>query len=629
VLDVILAFWDQIEPFLRTVAGALARIGVNIDVSGLDAALTQARERLQKSIDDNPLSPTKLLADVRRALTVIGKDIEARGQPAPAAPVGKDVTPLLTGLARTRALQQEINKAATASLAIEEFDLQQSYEARLVSTADYIRRRGELLERALQADEKSLFSERARIRQALANTPDTPANRDARQRLLEQEAQLSAKLEDIRVQRELGYRQIAAAGAARDEQDARARAELEVRIAEAGNQQLLAARLKLNAELDELQRAGLPAELIAAYRQAREAQLALEAATENLTAAEQRYNQTLDTTKNLLATGQITRTEAVRRNAAAAAALENALRASAAQQQTEIARLTPPPEFIGPIAPESLAALETARLSLADINARIAELNSLANRSARDPGNIGLGIVAGFERAAAAAHGWGEVASDVAERFATGFAEATANAFDAFIAGTASAAAAFRSFAADFLREIAKMIIQQTILNALQRAQAAGTGGAGPFGIIGAFLGFAEGGSVRGPGGPTDDRVPILASAGEWVINARAVSKYGHAFMAALNAGVLDASLWLTALPHVAIPRPSFAYATGGPIASAGAPLAGRLQPVVVQNTVVIGNRERDELFASAEMERRVLAIVRSHPRDVSRSQSSASGFND
>jgi len=60
-----------------------------------------------------------------------------------------------------------------------------------------------------------------------------------------------------------------------------------------------------------------------------------------------------------------------------------------------------------------------------------------------------------------------------------------------WINGTKSAEDAFREFAASFLQEIAKMILQQTILNSLQSA----TGGSGIFGsIIGGIAGMLAGG---------------------------------------------------------------------------------------------------------------------------------------
>jgi hypothetical protein len=59
------------------------------------------------------------------------------------------------------------------------------------------------------------------------------------------------------------------------------------------------------------------------------------------------------------------------------------------------------------------------------------------------------------------------------ERFSSGMADAMVD----FISGTKSAEQAFREFAASFLREIAKMIMQQIILNALRSVFSAFAGG--------------------------------------------------------------------------------------------------------------------------------------------------------
>jgi len=53
------------------------------------------------------------------------------------------------------------------------------------------------------------------------------------------------------------------------------------------------------------------------------------------------------------------------------------------------------------------------------------------------------------------------------EQLATDFASGFTDAFNAFIDGTKSAGDAFRQFAADFLRQIAKMILQKMIFNAI------------------------------------------------------------------------------------------------------------------------------------------------------------------
>jgi hypothetical protein len=50
--------------------------------------------------------------------------------------------------------------------------------------------------------------------------------------------------------------------------------------------------------------------------------------------------------------------------------------------------------------------------------------------------------------------------------------------------------------------------------------------------------GLASGGMVRGPGGPTADRVPIMASAGEFVMSAAAVRRVGPGFLHKLNDGI-------------------------------------------------------------------------------------------
>jgi hypothetical protein len=50
-------------------------------------------------------------------------------------------------------------------------------------------------------------------------------------------------------------------------------------------------------------------------------------------------------------------------------------------------------------------------------------------------------------------------------------------------------------------------------------------------------VGMAEGGSIFGPGGPKDDKIPAMLSNGEYVINSDAVSHYGVDLMDAINSG--------------------------------------------------------------------------------------------
>ena len=55
-------------------------------------------------------------------------------------------------------------------------------------------------------------------------------------------------------------------------------------------------------------------------------------------------------------------------------------------------------------------------------------------------------------------------------------------------------------------------------------------------------LRFATGGYVRGPGGPTDDKVPALLSNREYVLNAKAVKQIGVANLNAMNSGRVHAA---------------------------------------------------------------------------------------
>ncbi len=91
------------------------------------------------------------------------------------------------------------------------------------------------------------------------------------------------------------------------------------------------------------------------------------------------------------------------------------------------------------------------------------------------------------------------------------------------------------------------------LLTAVFKVQRAGSAKSGGGGIIGGILGwigslfgggkiaaFADGGRVVGPGGPKDDRIPILASNGEFIVNAEATRRHS-ALLAAINAGKVPA----------------------------------------------------------------------------------------
>jgi hypothetical protein len=115
--------------------------------------------------------------------------------------------------------------------------------------------------------------------------------------------------------------------------------------------------------------------------------------------------------------------------------------------------------------------------------------------------------------------------------------------------------------------------VLQPVLDAIKAIGAffgsdSGSGGGGTVGQSATFA--AEGGHIRGPGGPTGDKIPAWLSDGEWVMRARAVKKYGLGFMHAVNRGLLDIRGFSFGGGFVA-PAPRVAFAGGGAVSgSAG-----------------------------------------------------------
>lgn len=108
--------------------------------------------------------------------------------------------------------------------------------------------------------------------------------------------------------------------------------------------------------------------------------------------------------------------------------------------------------------------------------------------------------------------------------------------------------------------QLIDMAIQALIVKPLMSMLGGGLLGFSGGGMVGggAVPGFADGGHVRGPGGPTDDRIPAMLSNGEFVINAAATRKH-RALLEAINTG--------------ALPR----LAAGGIVGDDGAPLASSI----------------------------------------------------
>jgi hypothetical protein len=76
-------------------------------------------------------------------------------------------------------------------------------------------------------------------------------------------------------------------------------------------------------------------------------------------------------------------------------------------------------------------------------------------------------------------------------------------------------------------REVLQILISIVEQLLQMPAGAGGGGGGGLFGgLLSSILGFADGGEIRGPGGPTDDKILIAASDGEHITRAKQAKKY-------------------------------------------------------------------------------------------------------
>ncbi|KEC73143.1 hypothetical protein RLPCCGM1_c1259 [Rhizobium leguminosarum bv. phaseoli CCGM1] len=148
--------------------------------------------------------------------------------------------------------------------------------------------------------------------------------------------------------------------------------------------------------------------------------------------------------------------------------------------------------------------------------------------------------------------------------------------FDAMLAAVNSAVTQLQSAVAS-LESLATRA-EAAASRARSATSNAGGDGLATGGLVGRF---ASGGRVSGPGTSTSDSIPARLSVGEFVIQARAVRKYGAALFAMLNSGRLPVDLFerlkfaaggaVSALTGgMSMPRLVPAFADGGPVAASG-----------------------------------------------------------
>ncbi|MET9304995.1 hypothetical protein ABZX68_06600 [Streptomyces cellulosae] len=98
--------------------------------------------------------------------------------------------------------------------------------------------------------------------------------------------------------------------------------------------------------------------------------------------------------------------------------------------------------------------------------------------------------------------------------------------------------------------------------NKLRPGHYAQGGAIGRYASGGSVPGFPGGGLLVGPGTSMSDSIPVLASAGEYIVKAASVARYGLKFMDALNAGNLPVGR--SAAPGLAAAPVAAVRTTGG-----------------------------------------------------------------
>ena len=160
--------------------------------------------------------------------------------------------------------------------------------------------------------------------------------------------------------------------------------------------------------------------------------------------------------------------------------------------------------------------------------------------------------------------------------------QAIVSIFESAVASVTSFFTSLLQAAKDKIQPIIDML---KVLSSLLGGASDGVSAAG-----GGTISRAGGGRVHGPGTSTSDSVPAWLSVGEWVIRAKAVRKYGHAFMRALNNGSLDVGrIARLAMGGMVSPVPvrAMKFAGGGPISGGGGrPLTLNLPGESFQATV-------------------------------------------
>ncbi len=179
-----------------------------------------------------------------------------------------------------------------------------------------------------------------------------------------------------------------------------------------------------------------------------------------------------------------------------------------------------------------------------------------------------------LDKAQQAAKSWDETLTEIKNNAVNEIANGLTDAMLSVADGTKKAKDAFKDFAVQFLKDIAKMILEAIILNAVQTGMnAIGLSKGGAVGDGGSQQNLATGGFVSGAGTATSDSIPARLSNGEFVHQAKAVNFYGKRVMDDINnMRIPKIKVREGNLPEISKTRAVQKYATGGMVQPSAAP---------------------------------------------------------
>ena len=122
--------------------------------------------------------------------------------------------------------------------------------------------------------------------------------------------------------------------------------------------------------------------------------------------------------------------------------------------------------------------------------------------------------------------------NDLEKAFKEGLTQGIQTSIVGLANGTMTLRDALKNLTTTILNAMVQIAAQQLAMQTSSAASGWWSAIASAFSGVG---GHATGGPIRGPGTSTSDSIPARLSDGEWVIQASAVSHYGHAFMDAIN----------------------------------------------------------------------------------------------